>query len=330
MIAFLGTGLMGTSFVSAMLERGESVTVWNRTASRTTELAAQGAKVAATPGDAVRGADRIHLALLDDAAVDDVLGQLLPDLRSGAVLMDHSTTAVQSTAARARRLEERGVKFLHAPVFMGPANARSSTGSMLVAGPKPVFETVRVDLEKMTGKVRFLGERADLAAGYKLFGNMFLMFVVSGVADVITFARELGIEPLDALTVFEDFNPVAQISGRGQRMALKEFSPAAFELSAARKDLKLMLDSAAAAGGTLHFVPAIAQRFDAIIAAGYGGDDLAAGELLVAFAGGQAKGHVRDAPEQEEDGEGTGQGAQAVYGHGHMLNRDEGAGHAGQ
>ncbi|MEO7041326.1 MAG: NAD(P)-dependent oxidoreductase [Gemmatimonadaceae bacterium] len=276
MIAFLGTGLMGSGFVSAMIARGQSVTVWNRTVSRTTDLAAQGARVAATPVDAVRGASRVHLALFDDEAVDDVLDQLLPGLEAGAVILDHSTTAVQTTAARAKRLEQRGVKFLHAPVFMGPANARSATGSMLVAGPKEIFDVVRVHLEAMTGKVRFLGERADLAAGYKLFGNMFLMFVVAGMADVITFAREIGIEPLDALTVFEDFNPVTQISVRGQRMALKEFSPAAFELSAARKDLRLMIGSAAAAGGTLHFVPPIAQRFDAIIAAGYGNDDLAA------------------------------------------------------
>lgn len=267
---------MGSGFVSAMLGRGEAVTVWNRTIARTADLAAQGAKVALTPGEAVRGASLVHLALLDDAAVDDVLDRLLPDLGPGTVIVDHSTTAVQSTAARARRLEQRGVKFLHAPVFMGPSNARSATGSMLVAGPKEVFDSVRVHLEKMTGKVRFLGERADLAAAYKLFGNMFLMFVISGIADVITFARELDIEPLDALTVFRDFNPVTQISARGQRMALKEFSPAAFELSAARKDIRLMLDSAAAAGGTLHFVPAIAQRFDTIIAAGHGSDDLAA------------------------------------------------------
>jgi len=276
MTAFLGSGLMGSGFVGAMLARGEGVTVWNRTASRTSDLAAQGAKVAATPGEAVRGMTRVHLALLDDAAVDDVLDQLLPHLEPGAVIVDHSTTAVQSTAARARRLEQRSIKFLHAPVFMGPANARSATGSMLVAGPKEVYDAVRVDLEKMTGKVRFLGERADLAAAYKLFGNMFLMFVISGIADVITFARELEIEPLDALTVFKDFNPVTQISGRGQRMAMKEFSPAAFELSAARKDIRLMLDSAATAGGALHFVPAIAQRFDTIIAAGYGSDDIAA------------------------------------------------------
>jgi 3-hydroxyisobutyrate dehydrogenase-like beta-hydroxyacid dehydrogenase len=274
MIAFLGTGLMGSGFVSALLARGEAVTVWNRTISRTAPLEKEGAHVAADPAAAVRGAGRVHMALLDDAAVDDVLERLLPALAPGAVIVDHSTTAVQSTAARAERLRERGVKFLHAPVFMGPANARDATGSMFVSGPQDVFEEVRPELERMTGKVRYMGPRPGLAAGYKLFGNMMIMFVVSGLADVFTLARAIGIDPRDAMTVFADFNPATQVTARGRRMAEGKFSPAAFELVAARKDVRLMLESAAAAGASLHVLPAIADRFDRIIAAGHGRDDL--------------------------------------------------------
>jgi 3-hydroxyisobutyrate dehydrogenase-like beta-hydroxyacid dehydrogenase len=147
---------------------------------------------------------------------------------------------------------------------------------MLAAGSRAIFDEVRVELERMTGKVRYLGERPDLAAAYKLFGNMFLMFVATGIADVISFARGVGIDPKDAVTVFDDFNAASQVAGRGQRMASGEFTPAAFELTAARKDVRLMLDSAAIAGASLHVVPAIAQRFDEVIAAGYGSDDLAA------------------------------------------------------
>jgi 3-hydroxyisobutyrate dehydrogenase-like beta-hydroxyacid dehydrogenase len=276
MIAFLGTGLMGSGFVSALLARGEAVTVWNRTISRTAPLAAEGALVADSPAAAVRGASHIHLALLDDAAVDEVLDNLLSVLEPGAVIVDHSTTAVQSTEARALRLQAGGVKFLHAPVFMGPSNARNSTGAMLVAGPRAIFDEVRPELEWMTGKLRYLGERPDLAAVYKLCGNMFLMFVASGIADVLSFARGLGVDPEAAMTVFDDFNPATQVAARGQRMAKGEFSPAAFELVAARKDIRLMLDSIAKAGASLHVVPAIAERFDRVIEAGYGQDDLAA------------------------------------------------------
>ena len=276
MIAFLGTGLMGSGFVSALLARGEAVTVWNRTISRTVPLAAEGARVATDPAAAVRGASRVHLSLLDAAAVDEVLDQLLPALEMGAVILDHSTTATQSTAARAQRLQKLGVKFLHAPVFMGPSNARDSTGSILVAGAQQIFDEVRPELERMTGTVRYLGARPDLAAAYKLFGNMMIMFIASGIADIFALARAVGIDPKDAVTVLADFNPASQVSGRGQRMANGEFSPAAFELIAARKDVRLMLDSAAAAGASLHVLPAIAERFDQIIAAGYGRDDLAA------------------------------------------------------
>ena len=276
MIAFLGTGLMGTGFVSAMLQHGDAVTVWNRTASKTAQVKELGANVASSPAAAVRGANRVHLSLLDDKAVDEVLGTLLDSLEPGAIIVDHSTTATQSTARRARQLQGRGVKFLHAPVFMGPANACDSTGSMLVAGVRGVFDEVRPDLEKMTGKVHYLGDRPDLAAAYKLFGNMFLMFVVTGIADIISLARGLEIDPESALDVFKDFNPVSQIGGRGKRMARGEFSPPAFELSAARKDVRLMLESASNADVSLHVVPAIARRFDEIIAAGYGSDDLAA------------------------------------------------------
>jgi len=275
MIAFLGTGLMGSGFVSALLARGETVTVWNRTTSRATPLAAEGATVAADPAAAVRGASRVHLALLDDGAVDEVLERLLPALEPGAVIVDHSTTATQSTAARMQRLQKLGVKFLHAPVFMGPANARDATGSMLVSGPQKVFDEIRDELEKMTGKVRYLGSRPDLAAGYKLFGNMMIMFVASGLADVFALARAIGVDPKEAMTVFADFNPAGQVTARGRRMANGEFSPAAFELVAARKDVRLMLDSAAGAGASLHVLPAIAERFDQVIAAGHGRDDLA-------------------------------------------------------
>lgn len=276
MIAFLGTGLMGAGFVRAFLARGENVTVWNRTRSKADALAADGARVADSPADAVRGARRVHLSLLDDAAVDDVLPQLLPALEPGAVIIDHSTTAVQPTRARAERLAALGVRFLHAPVFMGPGNAREGTGVMLVAGPRAIFDEVQPQLDRMTGTVRYMGERVDLAAAFKLFGNMMIMFVVSGLADLYSLARGLDIDPREAYTLFRDFNPSGQVTGRGKRMADGDYTPPMFELSAARKDVRLMQESADLGGAVLHVLPAIAERFDEVIAAGFGADDLAA------------------------------------------------------
>jgi len=264
---------MGTGFVQEMLERGETVTVWNRTVARTAPLAEQGARVAADPAGAVRGAERVHLSLLDDGSVEEVLVRALPALEPGTVIVDHTTTAPDPTAARARRLAAQGVAYLHAPVFMGPANARNATGLMLVAGPQTLLERVRPALERMTGTVRYMGDRPDAAAAYKLFGNMMIMFILSGVADVLALARSVGVEAADAVSLFDDFNPAGQIAMRGRRIAAGDFTPM-FELSVARKDVRLMLETAAAHGETLAVLPAIAARFDNVLAAGHGNEDV--------------------------------------------------------
>src|SRR4051812_35509719 len=103
-IAFLGTGLLGSAFVEAALGRGDTVTVWNRTAEKARALESLGARVATSPADAVRGTQRVHLVLKDDAVVDDVIEALRPGLDPAAIIMDHTTTQPALTADRAERL----------------------------------------------------------------------------------------------------------------------------------------------------------------------------------------------------------------------------------
>ena len=75
-IAFLGTGLLGSGFIEAAAGRGDRVTVWNRTAEKAHALTKFGVTVAASPVDAVRGAERVHLVLKDDAVVESVIKAL--------------------------------------------------------------------------------------------------------------------------------------------------------------------------------------------------------------------------------------------------------------
>src|SRR4051794_16556135 len=134
MITFLGMGLLGSNFARAALKRGESVTVWNRTRGKAEPLAALGARVAATPSEAVAGAERVHMVLSDDAAVDEVLEAARPGLAARVVIVDHTTTSATGTRERCARMEKLGLSFQHAPVFMGPQNALDATGVMLVSG----------------------------------------------------------------------------------------------------------------------------------------------------------------------------------------------------
>ena len=107
-VAFLGTGLLGSGMIEAMLGRGDRVTVWNRTASKARALERFGATVAAAPEDAVAAADHVHMALPDDAVVDEIMARCAPHLRKGPVVLDHSTTSPAGTKARLPRMQAQG------------------------------------------------------------------------------------------------------------------------------------------------------------------------------------------------------------------------------
>ena len=273
-IALLGTGLLGSGMVRHFLKTGAAVTVWNRTASKAQALAGEGATVAATPAECVAGVDHVHFVLPDDGVVDGILDQIAAALKPGAIVIDHSTTLPEATTQRFERMAGKGIRFVHAPVFMSPAMAADGTGLMLVSGPARDVEGVRAELESMTGELWNLGERPDLSAAYKLFGNCMLFAISAGLNDVIAMARANAIDPLDALQVFSKFQAGNIINFRGPRMARGEVTPPSFEVAMARKDVGLM--TAAAKGEALIALPGIAKRMDELIAAGRSHDDLAA------------------------------------------------------
>jgi 3-hydroxyisobutyrate dehydrogenase len=266
--AFLGLGKIGAAMAEAALRRGEAVTVWNRTADKSPPLHALGALVARTPADAARAADVVHLALTDDAAVDGVLEGID---RPPGVVLDHTTTSPASTAARAARLASRGIAFLHAPVFMSPAACRDSKGVMLVAGPRALFDRVESALRPMTGRLEHVGERADLAAALKLFGNATILSLVGTLADVLAIGRSLGIPPEQARSVFDVFDPGGGLRIRGAAMARGDYRPS-FDLATARKDIGLMLEAGGAIDLTV--IPALARRMDELVARGVADADV--------------------------------------------------------
>lgn len=267
-IAYLGTGLLGAAFAEAAARRGDSVAVWNRSPEKARALEAFGATVAATAAEAVRGAQRVHLVLRDDAVVEDVLAQARSALSSDAVVIDHTTTLPALTASRLARLNAEGLRYLHCPVFMGPPAARNAQGSMLVSGPQAVFASVQPELARMTGRLEYLGERGDLAAVHKLFGNALIIGLGGTIADVVTMAGAAGVAAADAVKLIGMLDLNAMAARIGTAMAQRDFTPT-FELSMARKDVGLMLQTAG--GKPMASLPAVAARMDQLIAAGHGG-----------------------------------------------------------
>ena len=273
-IAFLGTGLMGSGFVRRLQSQGHQVQVWNRTASKAQALQGDAVRAFDDAAAAVAGVDRIHLSLADDASVDAVLEPIADAIPASTWIVDHTTTAVTPTAERVARWQARGRTFVHAPVFMGPANAAEGSGLMLVSGQPAHVDALRADLQAMTGKVLELGEQPGRAAAFKLFGNLTLLGILAVLGDVNRLAHAVGISTHDAFSLFQHFNPGQTLPQRAARIE-GPFTPPSFELAMARKDVRLMIEQAQRGGVDLFMAPAMAAMFDAGLARGEGALDVA-------------------------------------------------------
>ncbi len=273
MVAFLGMGMLGSNFVKAMLQKGGQVNVWNRTASKAKALEAFGAKAFDHVADAVKGANRVHLTLKDDEAVNSTLALAEPGLEPGCIIIDHTTTSAHGAAERTAIWAAKGFTYLHVPVFMGPQNALESTGTMLVSGSPATIALVEPELAKMTGKVINFGETVNKAAGLKLVGNLFLMAMTAGVVDALSLASALGIHHSDVSTLFSTWNPAGMLPARINKITSATFHQPTWELDMARKDARLMMEEAQLGNMPLMVIPAIAQQMDNFISNGHGHDD---------------------------------------------------------
>lgn len=274
MIAYLGTGLLGANFVKAMLNRGLEVHVWNRTPEKAFSLEPFGAKAFEDVAEAVKGATIIHLTLKDDASVDEVLAKASAGFSPGAIIVDHTTTSAAGAVQRTKAWREKGFRYQHAPVFMGPQNALDATGTMLVSGDRELIAALEPELSRMTGRVLNFGPAAGKAAAMKLIGNLFLITFTTGLADALTLAGSQDISLEEMLTLFETWNPAASsIPARLKKMDTGDFSHPSWELDMARKDTQLFMNAAKDAGKTLFVVPTIAALMDKFIAEGHGNAD---------------------------------------------------------
>ena len=272
-IALLGTGLLGSGMVENLLRKGNTVRVWNRSATKVAPLVQQGAVACKDPADAVRGCERAHLVLAEDAAVDAVITALRPGLDKNVPLIDHSTNLPAKVAARFTALRAAGVRYVPAPVFMSPQNAREASGLMLLSAPKADADALSPALSAMTGKLWHVGERPDLGALLKLAGNGMLIAMVGTIGDLLAMAKSNGVPAEQVLGLFDVFKAGASLPFFGQRVLKAGEGPPSFELQMARKDVRLMLETAGKAPTIV--LPALAAAMDKALARGRGSQDFA-------------------------------------------------------
>ena len=283
--AFLGLGRMGHPMAARLLDARVPLAVWNRTAARAASLVERGARQAATPADAARGADVVVLMLTDAGAVDRVLvgeGGLLDALAPGAVIADCSTIGPEEARAFAALAAERGVGWVDAPVLGSTPAAAKGTLTILAGGRD-------ADVERAEPVLRALGERivrtgpSGSASTLKLAMNLLVGGVTELLAESILLAAGAGVS-LDVYreTLFASVLDSPFLRYKAPQLLERRFAPL-FTTALMRKDLELVLAEGARQGLTLAGTRAARDAYAAAEQAGHAEDDMAA--VIEAVAG---------------------------------------------
>lgn len=275
-VAVLGTGIMGSGMARSLLRAGLPVRAWNRTRTRAESLAAEGATVAETAEEAVRGADVILTALNDGPSVAATLTAATPGLHPGQVWLQSSTIGIDATTDLVHRAAGLGVVYLDAPVLGTRQPAEQGTLTVFVSGPSAARATATPVLDAIGQRTLWVGEDQGAATRLKLVANTWVINLVNSVAECLNLAEGLGLDPrlfLDAMKGGPLDTPYLQ--GKSAAVLSGDLTPS-FALSMALKDSRLILDAAQACGVTLDLVAASSARFARAEASGHGGQDMVA------------------------------------------------------
>jgi 2-hydroxy-3-oxopropionate reductase len=280
-VAFLGTGIMGAPMALRLAASGTDVIAWNRTAAKVAAIARHGVCAAATPSQAVEGADAVVVMLADADSIDAVLFGRDPTdrapadvLRSGALVVTTSSIPVAAAREHAARLATRGVRYVDAPVSGGERGARDGTLTIMAGGDAtdvaeaaallaPCGRTTRIgptgtgQLTKLANQIVVAGTLLAVAEGFA--------FARAGGADLAAVRAALA----------GGFSDSTVLRQHGERIVNADYAPGSPSMQQ-RENLRNAAGQARAMGVELTLLPVVERAFESMVAAGRGALDIAA------------------------------------------------------
>ena len=244
-IAWIGTGVMGESMASHLMDAGHELYVYNRTKSKTDNLVSRGAKLLSEVKDAPKFADVIFTIVGYPKDVEEVyLGEngLITTAKKGQVFVDMTTSSPSLAEKISNEFLKVGAYALDLPVTGGDVGAKNATLSIMAGGDKKVFEEVVLPLVEKLGKnITYFGV-AGKGQYTKLANQIAIATTMISVAESFKFAKEVGLD-LESFfkTVSTGSGGSFSMTSYGPRILKGDFKPGFFTHHFI-KDMKLALE----------------------------------------------------------------------------------------
>jgi 3-hydroxyisobutyrate dehydrogenase len=278
-VAFVGLGIMGAPMAANLVRAGLEVAVYNRTREKAERFAAEhdGARAAATPADAAKGADAFVSIVPDAPQVEEILfgqngaAEALPE---GAPVVEMSTIAPTASRAIADRLAPR--PYVEAPVSGSKPKAEDGTLTIMAGGSREDFERARPLFDVLGERIVHLGPvgHGQMA---KLLTNTMGAVNAAALAECVHVAKAAGLDRQGFLDVASgSAGASAALTLKGESMFDERFEPALFKLEHMLKDVRHCIDEGRALGIELKLGGLAATLYTRAADEGLGEKDFAA------------------------------------------------------
>ena len=277
-IGFIGLGVMGQPMALNLARAGTALVVWNRSADQSEPLRAAGARVATSPAELFRQARVVILMLVDGAAIDSVLGRGTPDF--GANVAQHTIVHMGTTSPDySRRLEAdiraAGGSYVEAPVSGSRKPAEAGQLVAMLAGERAAMDEVRPLLQPMCQEMIMCGS-VPTALLMKLAVNLFLITMVTGLAEAVHFANRHDLDMQQFLAVL-DAGPMASSVSRVKafKLVARDFAVQA-SISDVLKNNRLVAEAARESNLASPLLDVCHALYGETVALGHGQSDMVA------------------------------------------------------
>jgi 2-hydroxy-3-oxopropionate reductase len=245
-IGLIGLGLMGKPMGMNLLKAGFPLTVWNRTASRADELIAAGAKLASSPRELAANSEFVISIVSDPAALEEVLGRpngAMQGFQRGSIYIDSSTVSPTLARKVATACEERGVRFLDAPVTGGDWGAKKGELVFMVGGDAGTLSNAEPVLRVLGKKWFHLGPNGA-GQTIKLAMNLILALQVDALAEALALVTAAGLQGEKLVEVMQSSMARSGVLDiKSQNLLKGDYTPS-FPLRLMHKDMRLALELA--------------------------------------------------------------------------------------
>jgi len=271
-IAIIGLGLMGEVYAKRLIDAGMAVIGYDLDPARRARLNEIGGRATNSVAELAKPAGCVIVAVFNTPQVEDVIeNHLLPALGdgSGKIVLCMSTCDPDQVAALAARVTPRGIRYLDVPVSGTSDQVRRGDGVALIGGDANIAEEVSDIFDALFARRFHIGKVGD-GGRAKLAVNLILGLNRLALAEGLVFAERLGLDPTAFLDVARGSASYSQVmETKGQKMVRGDFTPEG-RARQTLKDVRLMLDQAAAHGQELKLLGVHAEVLEACLRAGEG------------------------------------------------------------